>query len=106
MKYLTWINFRVDLFSRMPTLKKLALIYFHEGRITKQEKETKKLKLYCKSFVLTSIFANDKIRKNFANGEIRNFSRGLIFAKSPKTREIAKINPRKVPKTFFSGSNE
>ena len=31
----------------------------------------------------------------FANGEIRNISRGLIFAKSPKIREIAKINPRK-----------
>ena len=45
--------------------------------------------------------ANNEIQKIlrgfiFANGEIRNFSCGLIFAKNPKIRGIAKINPRKV----------
>ena len=32
----------------------------------------------------------------FANSHFSKISRGLIFAKSPKIREIAKFNPRKV----------
>ena len=62
-KYLTWINFRVDLFSRMATLKKFACIYFREwayhknfawinfreGRITNRKRKQKKL--YCKPFL-------------------------------------------------------
>ena len=50
-KNFTWINFHVDLFSRMPALKNFAWINFREGRITNRKRKQKKPKFYCKSFL-------------------------------------------------------